>query len=69
MPSDAPKPHADGLEPLVSTRRLRELLDVSDRRLRTLRSAGKLPPVDVRLGKALRWKASTIRTWMDSLST
>lgn len=67
MPSDTPKPRTDGLEPLISTRRLRELLDVSDRRLRTLRAAGKLPPVDARLGKALRWKASTIRAWMESL--
>lgn len=56
----------DGLECFIGSKRLREILDVSERRLWTLRAMGKLPPADLQLGRSLKWRTSTIARWLDS---
>lgn len=45
---------------LLSAKSVRELLDVSDRGLRRWVAAGKFPPADVKIGRNLRWRQSTI---------
>ena len=45
---------------LLSIRSVRALIDVSDRGLRRWIAAGKFPPPDVRIGRNLRWRQSTI---------
>ena len=54
------------LDPLLSTRTVCRLLDTSDRNLRRLVASGKFPPPDRRLGRSLRWKASTVRGFLES---
>ena len=56
----------DGLDRLLSSRSVCGLLDVSDRQLRRFVSSGKFPPPDRRLGRSLRWKASTVRGFLES---
>ena len=45
---------------LLSAKSVRELLDVSDRGLRRWVAAGKFPPADLRIGRNLRWRKSTV---------
>ena len=49
-----------GEERLLSVRTVKSLLDCSDRTLRRWISAGKFPRPDVRIGRSLRWRSSTI---------
>lgn len=55
----------DGLAKLLSSRTVCEVLDISDRNLRRLVAGGKFSPADLHLGRSLRWKASTVRTFLD----
>jgi predicted DNA-binding transcriptional regulator AlpA len=54
------------LEPLVSIDDLTAMLQCSRRLVDRLRAAGKLPAPDVMLGPRPRWRAATIRGWLDS---
>lgn len=56
---------ADDPLALLGTRDLRELLRVSDRQLRRLTAAGRLPRPDLKLGRGLRWRRQTIDTWLN----
>ncbi len=52
---------ANGLDRLLPVSRVCEILAVSDRSLRRWVHLGLVPPPDVRIGRNLRWRESTIR--------
>jgi predicted DNA-binding transcriptional regulator AlpA len=52
------------IEPLLSITDLVQILNVSRRAVERMRSAGKLPPPDLHVGRMPRWKAATIRAWI-----
>ena len=54
----------DGLDRLLSSRTICGLLDISDRQLRRFLATGRFPPADLRLGRSLRWKSSTVRAYL-----
>jgi predicted DNA-binding transcriptional regulator AlpA len=56
---------AAAIEPLLSIRDLAEILNVSRRVVEGLRSNGRLPKPDLTIGKMPRWKAATIRAWIE----
>lgn len=61
--ANASPPESDPL--LLSAARVARLLEISERTLWRLRSAGKLPrPVQV--GGSVRWRAEEIRRWIDA---
>lgn len=49
-----------GIDRLLSTRTVCDLLDVSDRNLRRLVASGRFPKPDLVLGRALKWRKSTV---------
>ncbi|MEK6676765.1 MAG: helix-turn-helix domain-containing protein [Planctomycetota bacterium] len=51
----------NGLDRLLPVSRVCEILAVSDRSLRRWVHLGLIPPPDVRIGRNLRWRESTIR--------
>ena len=55
-----------GIERLLTLNDLAVALSCSRRALERLRSAGKLPPPDARIGRLVRWKPMTIRRWIDA---
>jgi predicted DNA-binding transcriptional regulator AlpA len=57
---------AAGLEPLLSLDDLAAALSCSRRAVERLRSAAKLPPPDLRIGRMPRWKPATVRAWIDA---
>jgi predicted DNA-binding transcriptional regulator AlpA len=62
-------PLATLLEPLLSVRDLAELLRTSRRSIERMRSGGRLPPPDMHLTvRQPRWRAQTIRDWIDQQS-
>jgi len=50
----------DGLDRLLSVRKVCEILSTTDRSLRRWVHLGLIPKPDVRIGRNLRWRASTI---------
>lgn len=50
----------DTIDRLLSAKSVARALDVSDRCLRRWVSAGRFPKADVRFGKTLRWRESTV---------
>ena len=48
------------LDPLLGTRKVRAWADCTDRNLRRLIQAGKFPAPDLRLGRSLKWRRSTL---------
>ena len=52
--------HAPDLDRLLSVRKVCEILSVSDRGLRRWIHLGLVPKPDVKIGRNLRWRASTI---------
>lgn len=54
------------LEPLVSIDDVTKLLQCSRRLVDRMRAAGTMPPPDFMAGRLPRWKAATIRAWLDS---
>jgi predicted DNA-binding transcriptional regulator AlpA len=61
----APGELADAIEPLLSIDALARVLNASRRSIERLRSAGKLPRPDLRIGKMPRWRPETIRRWIE----
>ena len=53
-------------DPLLSARSVRALLDVSDRGLRRWVAGGRFPKPDVKIGRSLRWKESTVAQFIES---
>lgn len=65
-----PEQIADELDGLIETRDVERVTSYSRRWLAILIEQGKFPRPDVsgRLGSAHRWRRSTIRRYLDSLS-
>ncbi len=53
------------IEPMLSIDDLAALLSCSRRQVERMRSAGKIPKPDIKVGKMPRWKAATIRGWIE----
>lgn len=53
------------LEPLLSVKEVCAYLGVSRRTFQTWRSGNKLPCPDLRVGRTIRYKVSTLRAWVD----
>ena len=53
------------LPTFLSQRQIAELLGASVRTIQTWRSAGKMPPPDVRVGGVLRWRRETVELWLE----
>ena len=59
---------SDGTSPLpqhVGTKDVTTALGTSDRNLRRLIQAGKFPKPDLRLGRMLKWKVTTIEAFLE----
>jgi hypothetical protein len=56
---------APPLEPLLGIDDLAATLNCSRRLVERMRSAGRLPCPDLRLGRLPRWRVRTIRDWID----
>jgi predicted DNA-binding transcriptional regulator AlpA len=54
------------IEPLLTKADLVRILQLSSRTLDRMRSTGAVPRHDLMLGKGPRWRASTIRRWLES---
>lgn len=65
VPAIQPIPPATATEDgFMSAGTVRQFLDVPDRTLRRWISAGRFPPPDLRIGKSLRWRRSTVLAWV-----
>jgi predicted DNA-binding transcriptional regulator AlpA len=53
------------VEPLLSTADWLVVLGISRRAFERLRARGLIPKPDVMLGRLPRWKAATVRAWID----
>jgi len=56
------------IDTLLGTRRVRDLLDVSDRQLRRLVASGRFPKPDARLGRALKSRRSAVERFLNELT-
>lgn len=63
----APTPSGAGhiIEPMLSIDDLAAILSCSRRLVERMRSAGKVPQPDIKIGKMPRWKPETIRRWLE----
>jgi predicted DNA-binding transcriptional regulator AlpA len=72
MPSRSPTPEqiAEELDGLIETRDVERTTGYTRRWISELIARGRFPPPDVpgRLGSAHRWRRSTIRRYLDSVS-
>ncbi len=57
---------AAGIEPMLSIDDLAAALACDRRTVERLKSAGKLPPPDLKVGRMPRWKPDTFRRWIDA---
>jgi len=55
-----------GMEPLLSIDDLAAILNCSRRLVERMRSAGKVPPPDLNVGRMPRWKPETVRRWVEA---
>jgi hypothetical protein len=63
---DDPPPGAGHIiEPLLGIDDLATVLKCSRRLVERMRSAGKVPKPDIKIGKMPRWKPETIRAWIE----
>jgi hypothetical protein len=53
------------IEPMLGIDDLAVLLNCSRRLVERMRSAGRVPKPDIKVGKCPRWKAATIRAWIE----
>jgi len=71
-PPEDPRPEARrgptlpaGIEPMLSIDDLVALLSCSRRLVERMRSAGRVPRPDIKVGKMPRWRVETIRRWIE----
>lgn len=66
-PPGQPEAPAAGhiIEPMLSIDDLAALLNCSRRLVERMRSGGVVPTPDLRVGRMPRWKAATIRAWIE----
>src|SRR5208337_3032087 len=64
----APRRMAGGhiIEPMLSLTDLARILSCSRRLIERMRSAGRLPRPDLHVGRMPRWRAETIRRWIEA---
>jgi hypothetical protein len=67
-PAQKSSPRGVEIEPLLCWSDLRRLLVASQRTLDRLRASGRLPHPDMFIGRSPRWKAETVRRWIDTQS-
>jgi len=72
-PPEHPRPESKrgptlpaGFERMFSIDDLAALLNCSRRLVERMRCSGKLPRPDLKIGKMPRWKAETIRRWIEA---
>jgi len=58
-----------GIESLLTCADWARILCVGSATVDRLRSAGRIPPADIRLGRLPRWRASTVRAWIENGGT
>ncbi len=54
-----------GIEPMVGIDGLAAWLGCSRRLVERMRSAGKVPKPDIKIGRMPKWKPETIRAWIE----
>ena len=64
-PAPGPEGPAPGMEPLLGIADLATYLNCSRRLVERMRSAGKVPPPDLHVGRMPRWKPETVRRWTE----
>ncbi len=71
-PPENPRPEARparalpvGIEPMLSLDDVAAWLNCSRRVIERMRSAGKVPKPDIKIGKMPRWRVETIRRWIE----
>jgi predicted DNA-binding transcriptional regulator AlpA len=57
---------ATSIEPLVTKADLERILQIDSRTIDRMRATGKLPKPDLFLSRMPRWKAETIRAWIEA---
>ena len=62
--ADTPPGAGHIIEPMLSIDDLAAILSCSRRLVERMRSAGRLPKPDIKIGKMPRWKPETIRRWI-----
>jgi predicted DNA-binding transcriptional regulator AlpA len=53
------------LEPMLSVEKVTNILSVSRRTFERLRSTGEFPEPDLHIRRMPRWKAETVRQWIE----
>jgi predicted DNA-binding transcriptional regulator AlpA len=61
----APSTLAASIAPLLAPRDLANILRITRRCIEQMRSAGRIPPPDLMLGRLPRWRPETIRAWIE----
>lgn len=56
-----------GPESMLSLKDVAQLLGIAKRTLHTWRASGELPKPDLKIGKTVRWRRTTIENWISSL--
>jgi len=56
------------LDALLSPSEFAQLLGIGRRTFQSWRAAGKLPTPDLHEGKIIRWRRTTIQSWLDDRS-
>lgn len=60
--STSPEPQS-----MLSLDDVAQLLGIAKRTLHTWRASGELPKPDLKIGKTVRWRRTTIENWISSL--
>jgi hypothetical protein len=61
----APTSPAANIAPLLTPRDLSAVLRITVRAIEQMRSAGRIPPPDIMLGRLPRWRPEMIRIWIE----
>lgn len=68
-PTDQPEAQIQSaIEPMLTMADIASIIQTSPRTIRQWRAQGLLPTPDFEHGKTIRWKRSTIDTWIDGQS-
>jgi len=62
------EPQTPAIEPMLSMASIATLMQVSPRTIRQWRAEGYLPSPDLVHGRVMRWRQSTIQSWINAQS-
>jgi len=65
-PAEKTNANCEALDRLLTVKAVCDVLCTTDRSLRRWVHLGLVPPPDVRIGRNLRWRVSTIRKLIDA---